>query len=64
MELLFGVLAILTTHIWILKELKNWNPYEYDTLFCRDVRANAGMFVYSSDLEEKRKYVNSKKSKF
>lgn len=36
----------------------------YDTTFCRDVRANLGMFAYASDIEATRQRLNSKKSKF
>ena len=36
----------------------------YDTTFCRDVRANLGMFAYASDVEATRQKLNSKKSKF
>ena len=36
----------------------------YDTTFCRDVRANLGMFAYASGVEATRQRLNSKKSKF
>ena len=38
--------------------------HSYDTTFCRDVRANLGMFAYSSNVEATRQRLNSKKSKF
>ena len=37
---------------------------KYDTIFCHDVRAQLGMIVYKSDLEEKRKKLKSPYSKF
>lgn len=40
------------------------NCKTYDTNFCRDVRANLGMFAYPSDIEAAREKLNSKKSKF
>ena len=64
MDLLFGITIFIVSHIWILIELQKWRPYEYDTLFCRDVRASMGMIAYASELEEKRKHINSRKSKF
>ena len=36
----------------------------YDTMFCRNVRTSLGMFAYKSDVEEKRKWLNSSQSKF
>lgn len=36
----------------------------YETMFCRDVRANLGMLAHASDVEVTRQRLNSKKSKF
>lgn len=38
--------------------------FEYDTMFCRDVRATLGMFAYASDVEDTRKKLNRRNSKF
>lgn len=64
MELILGVSIILITHIWILKKLKNWKPYKYDTMFCRDTRANLDMIAYASDIEATRSRLSRSNSKF
>lgn len=64
MGLILGIVIYVAFNIWILHQLKTFRPYEYDTTFCRDVRANLGMFAYASDVEAARQRLNSKKSKF
>ena len=64
MWLILGIMLFTISHIWILYKLNKWRPYEYNTMFCRDVRAQEGMFAYVSDLEETRKHLNRKNSKF
>lgn len=64
MGLIFGIIILTVFHIWLLCKLKNWRPYQYETMFCRDVRAQEGMFAYASDLEETRSRLNRKNSKF
>lgn len=64
MLLILGILIFIVSHIWILHKLKHWRPYEYETMFCRDVRAQESMFAYASDLEETRSRLNRKNSKF
>ena len=36
----------------------------YDTRFCRDIKAQLGMFAYMSKLEASRKCLNNNKTKF
>lgn len=36
----------------------------YETMFCRDVRAQMGLFSYRSKVEEKREQLNRPNSKF
>ena len=64
MGLLLGVVVFVVSHIWILIKLSEFRPYEYETMFCRDVRAQEGMFVYQSELEETRQKLSKKNSKF
>ena len=64
MGLILGIVIYVAFNIWILHQLKTFRPYEYDTTFCRDVRANLGMFAYASDVEATRQRLNSKKSRF
>ena len=64
MELILGIIIFIVSHIWILCKLSKWRPYEYETMFCRDVRAQEGMFAYKSELEETRQRLSKKNSKF
>ena len=64
MGLILGIIIFAAFHIWLLHSLKNWKPYVYDTMFCRDVRASMDIIAYASDIEETRERLNSKKSKF
>jgi len=66
MDLISCVIIVLLIHIGLLAFVK-WAEKHigvYDTIFCRDVRANLGMFVYKSDVERMRKELNNPKSKF
>ena len=64
MLLILGILIFVVSHIWILCKLSKWRPYEYETMFCRDVRAQQGMFAYKSALEETRIKLSRKGNKF
>lgn len=66
MELILFMIYWLLVNIGLLRFIK-WtenNIGVYDTMFCRDVRAQLGMITYASDLEETRKRLNHPKSKF
>ena len=62
---LFLIIYILVSIglIWACKMVEARMCY-YDTRFCRDVRAQLGMFAYRSKLEASRKYLNNDKTKF
>ena len=49
--------------LWLYKKVEKQHC-SYETVFCRDIRAELGMFAYPSELEEKREKLNSKSSKF
>ena len=66
MDLILAVIIVFLIHIGLLFFIK-WcekNIGVYDTMFCRDVRANLGMFAYRSAVEGKRKNLSNPKSKF
>lgn len=66
MELILFMIYWLLVNIGLLYYCK-WtdnNVGVYDTMFCRDVRAQLGMFTYVSDLEETRERLNRPNSKF
>lgn len=49
--------------VWLAKKAEKKN-YTYETAFCRDVRAELGMFVYRSAIEEARERLIRKDTKF
>ena len=68
MEILFVVAVFVfagvsTFFILSANKIEEQNS-TYETVFCRDVRANLGMIVSSSEVEAKREKLNNKKSKF
>ncbi len=66
MDIIFAVLVfagISMFLIWLAKKVEKKNC-GYETVFCRDVRAQLGMFDYPSQVEEKRVQLNRKESKF
>lgn len=66
MDLILCVIIVLMIHIGLIAFAK-WAEKHfcaYDPIFCQDVRANLGMFVYKSDVERMRKKLNNPKSKF
>ena len=68
MEIIFAVAVFVVAMIkafFILSSIKAEDHNStYETAFCRDVRAELGMFAYPSDVEKKRQKLNNKKSKF
>lgn len=58
------VYAIISVGLIQYAKYMERNMFKYDTIFCRDVRANLGMIAYASDIEKTRAKLNSKKSKF
>jgi hypothetical protein len=66
MDLILFVIIYALISIGLIQLAKSFDcrMHSYDTTFCRDIRANLGMIAYSSDLEETRAMLNSKKSKF
>ena len=59
--IIFALISLGLIHLAKSTERK---MHSYDTSFCRDVRANLGMFACASDVEATRQRLNSKKSKF
>lgn len=61
-----AIIAVVLINIGILTLIKKVERKNstYETMFCRDVRAQLGMFVCKSDVEYMRKRVNRRKSKF
>ncbi len=66
MEIILLVIVFVAINVFFLrlinKHIENQNYY--DTINCRDVRAELGMFAYPLAVEAKRKRLNNKKSKF
>lgn len=58
------IYALISLGLIQLAKSAERKMHSYDTTFCRDVRANLGMFAYASDVEATRQRLNSKKSKF
>lgn len=57
----FSVINIF--FLWLYKKVEKQHC-SYETAFCRDVRAELGMFAYILELEAKREKLNRKNSKF
>ena len=66
MDIIFAVLVFAGCSIFLIQLAKKVEKQNstYETAFCRDVRANLGMFAYPSELEAKRENLNRKNSKF
>lgn len=66
MEIILYVLVFSVINIfflWLYKKVEKQHC-SYATAFCRDVRAELGMFAYPSEVEAKREKLNNKKFKF
>lgn len=65
MDIVLLVIIYVAINIFFLRLCKIYKEKMiYDTIFCKDIRANLGMFAYKLELEEKRQKLNKKNSKF
>lgn len=64
MILLVIIFVLVNIHlIWLYKVVEK-RMCTYDTMFCRDVRAQLGMFAYKSKVEETRDGLSRADSNF
>ena len=61
-----SVLVVILINLVFLSFINRVEKHlnRYETMFCRDVRAELGMFAYPSEIEKRREKLNRKKSKF
>ncbi len=66
MDIILAVIIFVLVSLFLLQLAKKVEKKNctYETVFCRDVRAELGMFAYPSQVEEKREQLNRKESKF
>lgn len=66
MDIILAVIVFAGISLFLIQLAKKVEKQNstYETCFCRDVRANLGMFAYPSQVESKREKLNRKDSKF
>lgn len=60
----FAVIIYFLISICLILYANKASFKNYTPVFCRDIRAQLGMFAYKSDVEEKRAKLNRPDSKF
>lgn len=66
MDIILAVIIFALVSLFLLQLAKKVEKDNctYETAFCRDVRAELGMFAYPSEVDAKREKLNRKNSKF